>query len=52
MCQVRGCVPHHLLAFERVQDGQVSGVLQGEDDDFPGVVEPGRSSNNQPTAPS
>lgn len=29
----------HLLAFERLQDGEVSRVLQREDDDFASVVE-------------
>lgn len=29
---------HHLLAFEGVQDGEIARVLQGEDDDFAGVV--------------
>lgn len=28
----------YLLPFEGVQDGEVAGVLQSEDDDFAGVV--------------
>lgn len=36
----------HLLAFERVQDGQVACVLQGEDDDFAGVVKSRGSGDN------
>ena len=32
-----------------MQNGEVSGVLQGEDDDFAGVVEAGGSSNKQTT---
>ena len=36
-----------LLSQQRLQDGQVSGILQGEDDDFAGVVEPRRSGHVQ-----
>ena len=39
----------YLLALEWMQDGEVSGVLQGEDDDFAGVVEAWGSSNKQTT---
>lgn len=46
MRQVGSCVLQHLLAFERVQDGQVAWVLQGEDDDFAGVVKSRRSGYN------
>lgn len=35
------------MAFEGVQDGELGRVLQGEDDDFAGVVESRRSSNQQ-----
>lgn len=37
------------MAFEGVQDGELGRVLQGEDDDFAGVVEPRRSSYQQAT---
>lgn len=39
--------PQYLMAFEGVQDGELSGVLQGEDDDFARVVESWRSSYQQ-----
>lgn len=34
-----------LLSQQRLQDGQVSSVLQGEDDDLARVVEPWSSSH-------
>ncbi len=40
-----------LLSQQRLQDGQVSAVLQGEDNDLAGVVEPRGSGHIELKAP-
>lgn len=42
-------MPQYLLAFEGVQDGEVAGVLQSEDDDFASVVKSWSSCYEQTT---
>jgi len=38
----------YLLSLQRLVDGEVSVVVHAENDDFPGVVEPGRSCDINP----
>lgn len=55
-CQVEKPAQHpwqraprrYLLALQRLVDGEVSVVVHAENDDFPGVVEPGRSRDVNP----
>ena len=55
-CHVEKSVQHpwqrvprrYLLSLQRLVDGEVSVVVHAENDDFPGVVEPGRSRDINP----
>lgn len=49
-CSIPGSVGPgiYLLSLQRLVDGEVSVVVHAENDDFPGVVEPGRSRNVNP----
>lgn len=42
------CAPRYLLSLQRLVDGEVSVVVHAENDDFPGVVEPGSSRHVNP----